>query len=319
MNMSLDVCAWAEKRGWRAAVLDSEILPAVRGRFDRLAVDGSLDAGFVRGSLNIFSDLEPGPASSGRQALILLAIPRPAHQVGFASRRAIPDLLLPPTYAHYRGTMKAAAAAFRADLGLSPQQIKILNAPLKTLAAAAGLVRFGRNNIGYAAEWGSYFQLAGLMVKGTEAKVQIPADPGDSMLERCARCRICGAACPTGAIGADRWLLRAERCFTLWSESLEPLPAVVPATSPLCVMGCLKCQEVCPENRGRLKIESSGIVFSEEETEAMLGDPDESRVEAWSAIRAKFNELGVSEDARLFARNLRFLAGRGFRVGGESV
>ena len=44
-------------------------------------------------------------------------------------------------------------------------------APIKTVAAMLGLVRYGRNNIAYADGIGSYLQLCGYI---TDARLAIP-------------------------------------------------------------------------------------------------------------------------------------------------
>jgi epoxyqueuosine reductase len=137
----------------------------------------------------------------------------------------------------------------------------------------------------------------------------------DHMMKRCVRCRACVRACPTGAIREDRFLISAERCYTLFSESRKPLPAWVrPPKSP-CLIGCLICQQVCPENKSRLKTAPSGVEFSAEETEAVIeagrrlaaagrgaavGKSDPSLASA----RAKFGALGLTEDLDVVGRNL---------------
>ena len=308
--------SWAEGRNMRAAILGTEILPVIRDRLDKLAADGWLDAGFVRGSLSFFKGLSQ-EAARRKRFLVLLALPRPAYIVSFRYSGRIPDLVLPPTYVKYRATGEAVNAAFRADFSLNPDQAELVSAPLKSLAAAAGLIRYGRNNIGYIPGWGSYFQLVGILTDLPYGECSEPVPIEGQLLDRCRSCRACFLACPTGAIAEDRLLLRAELCYVLFSEARAPIPDTMPVPKPLCLIGCLACQQICPENRGRLRIEHSGETFSETETEAMLTDPEEKRARAWTDIREKFASLGVSEDVRVYARNLRFLDERGFGAAGH--
>ena len=58
-------------------------------------------------------------------------------------------------------------------------------------------------------------------------------------------------------------------------------------------------------NKGLLKREGTGITFDRGETEVMLSDPEERETDVWTGIRRKFGSLGMSEDTRVFARNLR--------------
>ena len=48
------------------------------------------------------------------------------------------------------------------------------------------------------------------------------------------------------------------------------MPAWARPPDTLCLIGCLACQQVCPENKGRLKTVPSGMEFTAEETEAVI-------------------------------------------------
>jgi epoxyqueuosine reductase len=299
---------WAASRGLASRVADFSALELVRSRLARLASEGALDAGFVRTSLGDFRYPE-GRKDRAPRSLVLLALPRPAHVVTFSPAGRELDLLLPPTYASYHPVFDRVRDWFRTDLGLRPDQAVLLNAPLKSLAAAAGLVRYGRNNIGYVDGLGSYVQLIGLAVG-------VPLEPDGDLfpieeraLPLCGSCRLCARACPGLAVSRDRFLLRAERCFTIFSESPDPIPDSIVSPSPDCLIGCLACQEACPANKGLLKREHSGVVFDLEETEAMLSEAGPRRSPLWPQIRAKFSTLETTEDIDLFARNLRFVVG----------
>jgi epoxyqueuosine reductase len=232
---------------------------------------------------------------------------------------------------------------------------EILKAPLKSLAVHAGLVSYGRNNITYAAGLGSGHQLCGYVVGVGEDRrgaadrtnarrsgkrigggkaideagrigqaarahehqeISRSGDCPETAMERCAKCRICLKACPTGAIREDRFLISADHCYTLRSESREPMPEWAKPPASVCLIGCMACQEVCPENKGRLKYAPIGIEFTAEETEAVLEagrimqpggkrEPGGGHAEAYASALAKFERLNLTEDLDVVGRNLR--------------
>jgi epoxyqueuosine reductase len=233
--------------------------------------------------------------------------------------------------------------------------IEILKAPLKSLAVHMGLVSYGRNNITYVAGLGSGHQLCGYVVGVGEGrrdaadrtnagrseesiggdktrggagqsgqatrvhKVQGKSRSGnwpETAMERCAKCRVCLEACPTGAIREDRFLISADHCYTLKSESREPMPEWAKPPASVCLIGCMACQEVCPENKGRLKYAPSGVEFTAEETEAVFEagrrmeaggkqEPGGGQGNALASALAKFERLNLTEDIDVVGRNLR--------------
>ena len=301
---ALGIHDWAATRGMAVRIVDIRGLEVVRTRLERLAAEGALEAEFVRKSLRGFRYLE-GRSVETPRSLVMLALPRPAHVLTFSLAKGEREFILPPTYADYTPTFDLIRGWFRKELGLKRSQADLVNAPLKSLSAAAGLIRYGRNNVGYVPGLGSYVQLVGLAASfdltpdGELCRIE------DQSLELCRTCRACQKACPTGAIGEDRFMLRAEQCYVLFSESLDPIPETLVPPSPDCLIGCLKCQEVCPVNKGLLKREPSGIAFDRRESEVMLTDTEERETDVWAGIRRKFGLLGMSEDVPVFARNLR--------------
>ncbi len=213
---------------------------------------------------------------------------------------------MPPTYERYRAIFEEV----RRELGEGPlagAAVHTLAAPLKPLAARLGLVRYGRNNITYAGPLGSYLQLLGYF---TDADLEVPPrwEPTEpALLDECAECGVCEAMCPTGAIADDRVLLRTERCLTLANEQPGAWPPWVPASAHTCLIGCLQCQRACPANPP-LSMSATGVVFSEQETRALLHEGEHTGA-AWTAIRAKLQQLGQPGAEPVLGRNLRALMG----------
>jgi epoxyqueuosine reductase len=297
---------WADQRGYRTAAAPASLLDEVRRSIERRWVSGEIDAGFFRNSLSSFRYLQ-GCRIEAPASIILIAMPRPAHIIEFTTGGRAVETVIPPTYVRYRQVFEDVCADLAA--AAADGRFEVLSAPLKALASRMGLIAYGRNNVGYIDGLGSYFQLIGLLSDVPVSDRAVHARSDEAALGRCRECRICAAACPTGAISLERFLIRAERCYTLYSESMDPFPEGLVPPSPQCLVGCLKCQEACPENRGRLKYERTGISFNEKETAEFLGLRADS-YEGLDRAADKLRPLGLSEDALPFARNLRLALGR---------
>jgi epoxyqueuosine reductase len=141
--------------------------------------------------------------------------------------------------------------------------------PLKLLAARSGLVQYGRNNICYVSGLGSFLQLVA-------AYSDMPCEEDSwqetMMMKNCEECELCRRACPTGAIPSDRFLLRAERCISYHNEKKGnvPFPEWMDASWHNCIVGCMRCQRVCPQNKDVIQWTGEEEEFSEEETALLL-------------------------------------------------
>ncbi len=213
-------------------------------------------------------------------------------------------MVLPPTYVGYRGLFETVRQELEKQVFAGQVKVTTLYAPLKTLASLLGVVSYGRNNITYIPESGSYFQLVGFLADTPLPKTEYTEIKRKKELKECAECMACIKACPLGVISEDRFLIRAEKCYTLFSESISPIPEEIRAPSPDCIIGCMRCQRVCPADKNRLKYEDSGVLFSSEETHAIL-DSERMNPKLSEAIEAKFSTLGLSEGSDIVFRNFR--------------
>lgn len=297
---------WAAERGYLVSWGPYEVATAARGEIAARLARGELDEELFRSELAALG----GEAENREQELPTIVVvikPRPAHIVAFELDGGRMEAVLPPTYVHYRNMFEEVGRDL-AERGLPGARVERLNAPLKTVAARLGLVRYGRNNITYAAGPGSYFQLLGYL---TDAKLPWNGDvpPEKALLPECETCGVCELVCPTGAIDQDRMLLHAERCLTFLNENRGPWPAWLADGVHTCLLGCLLCQRCCPANP-EMPLEDTGVVFAERETDALLADDGLRGGPAWEEIRAKLERLGQPYSEGVLGRNLRALVGR---------
>jgi len=295
---------WATERGYRVGWGLPSALAVAREDVLSRRRSGELDPGFFEANLAGFESFDApweGPAR-----VVVVVMPRPAHLVAFTVNGRQVETVFPPTYVRYQALFEEVRLDFQKH-GLPGARVERLNVPLKSLAARLGLVRYGRTNVTYAPGFGSYLQLFGYL---TDAALPLaedwrPCEP--ELLPECEGCSVCLAVCPTGAIGEDRVLLRGERCLVAVNERAGEWPDWVPGSAHNCIIGCLLCQRPCPANP-ELPVERTGVVFTAEETEALLGDEGAHEGLAWEGIRAKLERLGLPyQEQQVLGRNLRAL------------
>lgn len=324
MTLENRLRAWAAARGYGLGITGTAVIDTVRDKLEKRRASGLIEADFFRENLEWFSYLD-GVAIPAPRSVVMVAVPSPIGTLPVTVGGRTIDALIPPTYIRYKATFEDVLADMKANAFGGAVQAEILKVPLKSTAAHMGLVVYGRNNITYSPGLGSGFQLCGYLV-GTGKRLgerRVGAEGRETPLERCARCKACVKACPTGAIREDRFLISAERCFTLHSESRRPMPAWARLPRSMCLIGCMDCQLVCPENKGRLKTVPSGIEFSAAETEAVIeagrglatsrpgaGESAAEKNPAFASARTKFGRLGMTEDIDVMGRNLEFLLAR---------
>jgi epoxyqueuosine reductase len=290
-----------EQRGWKARVVPVGHLDDLGREIHNRHERGLLDGRLYHEQLSFFSFAPPEILPNAR-SIIIVALPVPQIRLYFCwkgSRRAV---IVPPTYAGYSTTMLQVQATLAS--WMEPDGYKVAGAllPLKTLAAWSGLTAYGRNNICYVEGMGSFLQLAGAF-SDLPCAEHLWQEP--KMLRRCDTCVACLRSCPSGAIAKDRFLLHTENCLTYHNEGTADLPAWVRPSWHHCLIGCMKCQSVCPENRDVLNWFDDRCEFAEYETaclvERMPFDqlPDETA--------AKLQNLQLNEDYRILCRNLSLL------------
>jgi len=129
-----------------------------------------------------------------------------------------------------------------------------------------------------------------------------------SVLDACKSCTLCTKACPTGAISKDRFNIDTSRCLTFLNESKGDIPDWVKPGSHNSLVGCMRCQLVCPYNKkvkdwivdiGKLNRED--IVQLEENGKGTKRDPK---------LVNKLKSMGLYEwlEGVPILRNLKLLA-----------
>jgi epoxyqueuosine reductase len=299
-----DVIAALEARDWRVRVLPWERVDEARIRVEAAADAGEYSAKVRDGLASDLSaegelgDLRPRSVVVGAQR-------RPMTQAALVWRGEERLVRVPPHYRGYERTQDEFAGLGEALLGVAGCSAARATVPMKTLAVASGLARYGHNTVAYVPGLGSYLALAAF---ASDA----PAPDGTpwqapARLEQCARCSACVRACPTQAIPPDDGPLRVHRCLTYLNEGSAPFPDWLDARAHRCAVGCMRCQEVCPENVVAGLTVDEPVRFDEAETALILAGDERA---CSPALRERLARCGLDYLPAVIARNVRLLLER---------
>jgi epoxyqueuosine reductase len=276
---------------------------AIRIRYDQ----GLLDQELYQAYLTAFT-FRPPESMPGARSLIVVTVPQPQFRLSFTWGGEPFSATVPPTYLFNRETESHVGDLLARSLEPAGYHLAAATLPEKLLAVSSGLAAFGKNNISYVPGMGSFHRPTAFY-----SDLPCPEDPwrAPAMMDRCQKCTACLRACPSGAIVADRFLIHAERCITFHNEKPRdiPFPAWLDPAWHSCLVGCLRCQRICPENRDVLGWIEDGPSFSEQETWLFVeGVPLEQLPGATVEKLRQGDLVGLCE---LFPRNLSvFLSGR---------
>jgi epoxyqueuosine reductase len=180
-------------------------------------------------------------------------------------------------------------------------KLELAKLPLKQLAVRSGLAEYGKNNITFIDEYGSYHQLLAFY---TEQRLQ---DHWGrlKMLRLCKGCSICLKECPTQAIRENDFIIDPARCITLYNELPEPMPAWIPVSSHNALVGCLKCQFTCPGDEDVSKDFWDLGEIAEADTAELLSGKIDAKTER--LLRDKLKRVGGGDNLPYIARNLKLV------------
>lgn len=292
-----------ESKGYKYRVVQAshieELFQEINERYDR----GEIDAGVYDTELT--PNFEPVPDLDFQlRSLFIMAGPSPLVSVTFQHESRSFSYVIPPTYRYFSDDVHP-----RTLLGgvLGPRGFKVARArvPMKLLASRTGMSKYGKNNISYIDGLGSFYRLEAAW---SDFPVASEAWQEPAALDACATCKACQKACPTGAIGLDRFLVHVEKCLTYFNENKPDFPPWINPSWHNCLVGCMKCQLICPANKQVKDWIVDGESFSEEETRLILEDaPREQFPE--DTIK-KLENLSILEYLDIIGRNLRALIER---------
>jgi epoxyqueuosine reductase len=293
------VCAKLEERGYRGTVVPIEHVDQLKHEIEGRLSQKEIDAGLYKRYLTYFK-FDVAASLPKIRSIIITAAPQPQRKVTFHLNGQIYSVIIPPTY--YADTDDQIKDIIENVLNVDGYQLHRAALPLKLLAVYCGMAKYGKNNITYVDGLGSFVRLRAYLS-------DMPPVRSDwlepQVMEECDKCKACLKACPTGAIVTDRFLVHAERCLTFLNEGRGEFPEWVNPAWHNSLMGCMKCQLVCPANKRFVKWVEEGEDFTEAETRAILNGVPLDRLPPVTVH--KLERCYMAEDLDVLPRNLRAL------------
>jgi epoxyqueuosine reductase len=228
------------------------------------------------------------------RSILIVAGQAPSVQLIFQYQGKKNPVIIPPTYR----SLNPDPITILADQGI---KIRYHRIPFKLTAVCSGLMDYGRNNITYHSKWGSFTRLQAYI---TNVSPQHDFWREPALSKTCESCQLCLKHCPTQAINHDRFVIHQSRCLTLHNETIEPFPNWVDPKWHNSLVGCMKCQQICPMDQKFKEILLEGGELTENDTISLL------KAKEINDLTPKMKEIleqeCLLEDFGLIARN--FLA-----------
>lgn len=298
-RVKMRLLAQIEKQGCKARIVPARYVSSLRHEIDSWRRKKSICEALDRDYLEEF-EFNTQASLFRPESVIIVASPQPIVRISFTVNGKSVPAIIPPTYNH------------SSDERVNNLLLKILEPegfhvarvilPLKSLAVHSGLAEYGKNNIAYVKGMGSFFRLTAFY---SDLPSQDHTWVEHQTMERCLNCSACLKSCPSEAISAERFLLHAERCLTFHNESQRDFPSWLAPAWHHCLVGCLRCQIICPENKPFRDWTEDRKTFSEAETALLLDRPENEELPARTL--EKLEELHMIEYSKILSRNMKAL------------
>ena len=179
------------------------------------------------------------------KSIVIMALELPVVAFEVEKRGSMHNVIMPSGY-YSGGRLEEFNKDIDEYFNLKDIKYKAAHLPAKLLAARTGVSKYGRNNIAYVDDLGSYVKLS---VFYTDYEVKEDKWLDIEWMDECKECSICLSSCPTKAIREDDYLINASKCMTFINELEGDFPDWYDTRYHTSFIGCMHCQEKCPMNK----------------------------------------------------------------------
>ncbi|HUI72049.1 MAG TPA: hypothetical protein VL354_16130 [Spirochaetia bacterium] len=210
---------------------------------------------------------DPPPRFGPDASILIVATPHRKSILVLNLPGGIEEAIVPATYLADRVNGKnnevLASALGHDDRAFAPAVL-----PPKTLAAWTDLGAYGKDNVIRVPGMGSYARLDAWWV---DADIGEAAWGEPKLIERCSSCAgPCIRACPNACFHEGSFYVDAARCLTFLNEGSPDFPEWLPHGAHSSAIGCLRCQDACPENARYTRLVERRFVYDERTSQAIL-------------------------------------------------
>ncbi len=289
------------ERGYKARIMSIDHLGQLKCDIENICIEGGMSDSFSYFIQGFFDFNIPENFSDAR-SIIIVAVHSPSVRVFFNYKGKRIPLFIPPTYIDISSISGKIKKLLKELPDLRNYNLMKARLPEKLLAVRSGLGAYGRNNICYVPEMGSFVQLASFF-----SDIPCLEDNWNAvkLMDSCKNCLICSKKCPTGSIMEERIIINAEKCICHLNECVGVFPDWVDASWHNSIVGCFLCQEACPQNKDLLEQVIDMGEFSHEETELLLNKEPLEGIHA--STKAKLEQLDMLVYYDCLPRNLKVL------------
>ena len=291
-----------QEHGARCRMVSASHIPELKDEIDRLYNDSLIDKELYQNEIKNYFDFSIIDNYPSIQSLIIIGTPSPLINVKFHINGSIFKSKIPPMYSDQRIVNQRIIRITEQLFDAQGYHTIPVTLPKKLIAVRSGLAKYGKNNICYVQSMGSYHRLT-LFASDLPCIHDFWQDM--QMLDRCTHCNACINHCPTSAINEDRYIINAEKCLTHFNEHMEPFPNWIDSGWHNSIIGCMRCQNICPENIKTVLIPEKEVEFSESETDFILNTI--SFEELPENLQLKLNDICMDRYYAQVSRNLNIL------------
>jgi epoxyqueuosine reductase len=236
----------------------------------------------------------------GFHSLLIASCRIPNTSIHVETEFGMKEMILPTVYFNTpeANAFTTTMATFFEKHGIESKKVHL---PLKLLAARTGLGQYGRNNISYVDDFGSYHKLTAFYTT-----YRIPETTWSELHFHpyCSDCHVCEVSCPTGIISHDQFMIDTSKCLPLPNEIEGSFPDWVKPKAHNALMGCLRCQSNCPINPPMDSTTRHQADFTLDEIAKIKGHDAFESLDL--SLQTKINDLCFEDYYSVFKRN--FLA-----------